>query len=559
MPLHNAALKHFNEALAAMEMTEGWPNGFSYWINNRALIFFMAAAAYINGTDAPRKSEVLALLERIGLWQIYMTRPDHRIAAIGDEGPRTDLKDESSKVIDLLAKLTKNMVFVDYSKYLRNLHGAQSYYRGHRWLFPLVYDASLYESSETPSDLSFLNGVLPHTEVFGRGYYNQVVMRSGWSADSLFLQIRGGGLFSHHQHYDAGHFTLFNRNPVALDGAVYTNNYYKDSRLNYSIRSVAKNTILLPLAGETVRPNRFFTENVNLGGQNILFPTGSAIRSVSHWHNLSEKKPALLGAKLKRMRAQDSHFSVAEFDLAQSYNRPDMRKVVVLTRMAILLPTEKVVVIHDQASGLLEGIVPKFILHTSAKPLLSEPKVLSGNQQHGISTFVHGATIEFDNQKWKLRHLTSEFISGTVFSGQHYRYSVANYVSPDNLRFDNQSDGAQIKSWFDNPSYRLEMNIKFDQAGQFNHMVMFDLRDGNEEFEQYNTSDGQKLVNLKNHVLIFSGKRDVVQLPAAYQGKSILVVADEEVDAITVNIEDKKKNFPLINGIGYFQLPIEQD
>ena len=94
----------------ALSLTEAWPGGYNYWINSRALTFLFASDLLLNGLQGhERKDFSQELLLKVGLWHLH-DPPDHRFAAIGDDGPRVDLKDETLKIIDYLYKLTGNPV-----------------------------------------------------------------------------------------------------------------------------------------------------------------------------------------------------------------------------------------------------------------------------------------------------------------------------------------------------------------------------------------------------------------------------------------------------------------
>ena len=87
--------------------------------------------------------------------------------------------------------------------------------------------------------------------------------------------------------FSAGHFTIFKGAPLAINSATYSGNIFTPNRLDYAIRSIAANTLLVLRPGERVQPNRFFKDNVAAGGQRVVLPTGSDIRSVADWmHNL---------------------------------------------------------------------------------------------------------------------------------------------------------------------------------------------------------------------------------------------------------------------------------
>lgn len=246
--LVSRAQGHFLDLIRALEITEAWPEGYNYWIQNRGMVISLAASAYVNGlVNARHKDRILTLLRRIGLWHIYATRPDNRIENLGDEGSRVDLKDETRRVIDIIAQITRDPVFSGYSRYLQQLHGVESYYAGYRWGIRLFNDPTLINPAFTASatlekgaaNLTFLDTQLSRAELFGRGGMNQIYIRSDWSPSATFISFRAGHTFAHHGHYDAGHFTVFKGAPLAINSSVY-GNYMSANRLNYSIRTVAK-------------------------------------------------------------------------------------------------------------------------------------------------------------------------------------------------------------------------------------------------------------------------------------------------------------------------------
>ena len=98
--------------------------------------------------------------------------------------------------------------------------------------------------------------------------------------DATFISFHAGDIFTHHGRYDAGHFTLFKGALLAINSSTYGGGFMSPNRLDYSIRTVAKNSRLITRPGERVHPNRFFPTNEAGGGQRIVSPTGSRIRSV---------------------------------------------------------------------------------------------------------------------------------------------------------------------------------------------------------------------------------------------------------------------------------------
>ncbi|WP_088330314.1 hypothetical protein [Lacimicrobium sp. SS2-24] len=282
--LLDRAFYHFDQSVQALELTEGWPGGYNYWIQNRGLTFFLAVQTYLrSGEDSLYKSRLLRLAKRNALWHIYMTRPDGQIQPTGDEGSRVDLKDESKKVIDLLAKITRSPETATFADYIQQRHGRASYHPSYYWLIPFVYDPSVEFLPTKNKGLSVFDGWLPNNEIFGEAYFNQIILRTGWGSEDTFVLINGGQQFSHHQHADAGHFTYFSDGePIAVDGAFY-NGVLKKNRLYYGIRSNSKNLINLSTADTNYQPTHRFKQRVEDGTQNLSMPHGSAVISVQDW------------------------------------------------------------------------------------------------------------------------------------------------------------------------------------------------------------------------------------------------------------------------------------
>lgn len=311
------AFYHFKQSVLALALTEGWPGGFNYWVQNRGLTFYLAVNTYLqSGDDKEFKAQLQELALRNGLWHIYMTRPDGRVQASGDEGSRTDLKEESKKVLDLIARITQDPAIATFADYIQHQHGRDSYYRTDHWLIPFTFDPGL---DHLPADkgLAVFDGWLPNQAIFGRHYLNQIILRTGWKSDDSYVLINGGQQFSHHQHADAGHFTyMFEGEPVAVDGAVY-DSILSDFRLNYGIRSNAKNLLNVSFADTDYQPSSQFKTNQQDGSQHLSMPHGSAIRSVEHW--LQETRRSN-----KYKRAEIQHYTTNEtaqviLDLTPAY------------------------------------------------------------------------------------------------------------------------------------------------------------------------------------------------------------------------------------------------
>lgn len=455
---------HFLTSIRALELTEGWPEGYNYWINTRAFPLALAASAYVTGLQGAVKAErVKQSMVRVGLWTLYATRPDNRIEGIGDEGPRVDLKDETRRVIDLIAQITHRSEFALYSTYLESLHGMESYYRDYRWGFRLFNDPAIPLAGLRSSSLSTFSGLLPLTALFGRDAMNQVYIRGGWKADDTFITFRAGQSFTHHGHYDAGHFSIFKGAPLAINSSTY-GDFNSENRLYYSIRTVAKNSLLVLRPDEEVKAGRSLPENVADGGQRITLPTGSAITSVEDFGANLGGGRHLEGGTLLRYEHVPEQYTYVAADLTSAYNntRHDqggwggkVRKVV--RELFYLYPDDRLLV-HDVVESIEPGYAKKWLLHTVNRPQVASLRTLVGDSGNGILESASDMA-QVHNGKGYLQ-VQRIYPAGAVMrlvGGADYRYYVE--VDGDDSDLDGRSfaAGASYEKWFDVGNWRIEI------------------------------------------------------------------------------------------------------
>jgi hypothetical protein len=440
------AQAHFREAMAALRLTEAWPEGYSYWIRNRALPLVLAATAYLNGLEnAAQADAIRALLVRVGLWHVYATRPDNRIEGLGDEGAPLDLRGLTRPVIDLIVQATGDPVLAGYSRYLGALHGQASYAPGLHWAFRLFNDPAVAPWPGTgEGDLASLGYALPQAEIFGRGAMNQAYIRSGWGADDTFISFRAGDVFTHHGHYDAGHFTLFHGAPLAVDGSVY-GDFFGLNRLHYSIRTVAKNSLLILRPGERVQPTIHFFANVAGGGQRVVLPTGSAILDTGHWRRNLDDGLHLRGGEIRRFAAAPDRYAYLMADLTPAYNTPANDeggvggKALSVRRELFYLFEENVLLVHDDVSAAQPDYLAKWLLHSVARPQADGLRVLRGAADDGIlETDAALAVIRNDRSYLTVHRLLPADGVIRLVGGPNHRY----YVEYDGN--DRALDGANI-------------------------------------------------------------------------------------------------------------------
>ncbi len=460
--LQGRAQAHFLNAIKGLEYTAVWPGGYNYWIQARAFLFALASSAYLNGMESAKESDAIRrVMRQIGYWTIYASRPDNKIEGFGDEGSRVDLKDETRRVIDLIVQMTGDPVLAGYSKYLAKLHGTESYYRGYRWGFLLFNDPSIVAFGD--GTMASLGDFLPTARLFGRKTSNMAYFRSGWGAEDIFIFFKAGQSFSHHGHYDAGHFTLFHHAPLAINSSTYAG-FFTPHRLNYAIRTIAKNSLLIEKPGERVRPNRFFKQNVADGGQRLTMPTGSAVLSVADWLADYRQGQHYEGAELIDFATQPNEYGYISVDITAAYNsvqydeNGEGGKVSQVIRRFLFLPDEKRVAVFDQVVSTDESYLKKWVLHTANRPAVSGLTILKGQFDNGILT--SSARTAFVQNKAGRMRLDVLYPQQTVMrlvGGVDYQYYVEVDGDDSVLNGINFKQGASRQPWFDIGLWRLEI------------------------------------------------------------------------------------------------------
>ncbi len=116
-----------------------------------------------------------------------------------------------------------------------------------------------------------------------------IFMRSGWpsgAADTdtgvTYLTFQCGDHFSYHQHYDQNAFTLFKYGDLAVDSGVYSGDGLSYHDINYYVRTIAHNTLVVYNPAEdftAARPDA----TANDGGQRTMYPASRAPQTISYY------------------------------------------------------------------------------------------------------------------------------------------------------------------------------------------------------------------------------------------------------------------------------------
>lgn len=487
--LYRRALGHFKQSYQAIMSTETWPGGYNYWINNRAFIAILSFSAYHNTLEEPsQRLGVMNAIKRIGRAHIHFVRPDFKIEGWADEGPRIDLKDETARVIDLIAQLTQAPEFFHFAQAIRQRFGAASYYSAYRWLLPWLYDADAHLATSGKAThqksqlLAPLAGYLPNAALYGKEMRNHLAIRSGWQDDDTFISYQASHIFTHHQHYNAGHFTVFKGAPLLVDAGQYNGSVMSERRLHMDIRTLSKNSLLIEQPEEIVKPNYLFSENIAAGGQRLVMPTGSAITSMDHWRTQQNNNLHLNAANLIRYQQQPGLFTAISTDITPAYNSTryttdgNKAKVKQVIRHLAYLEQQDVLLTYDRIVTTDSSYQAKWLAHTIDKPVINGLKAMKGSENDGIfSSLTNEIKVVNGQSELHLAILAPSKPITTLVGGERYQHYVED--DGDSNVYDGRfvEQGYVRKPWYDDGKWRMEVS-SLDASPISRYLVMMQPR-----------------------------------------------------------------------------------
>ncbi len=122
-----------------------------------------------------------------------------------------------------------------------------------------------------------------------------LLIRSGWpdaAADTrpevTYATFQCGDHFSYHQHYDQNSFTLFKYAPLAIDSGVYSGEGLSSHDINYYVRTIAHNTLIVYNPDEdfsAARPDA----TSNDGGQRSMYGASRAPQTLDYFTQHSKQ------------------------------------------------------------------------------------------------------------------------------------------------------------------------------------------------------------------------------------------------------------------------------
>ena len=146
----------------------------------------------------------------------------------------------------------------------------------------LYHDEFLWFNSEQPST--------PPTELshYAAGT-GALYVRSGWpdgAADgdlsATHITFQSGDHFTYHQHYDQNSFTLFKYGDLLIDSGVYSGEALSNHDINYYVRTIAHNTLVVYNPAEDFAATRPDASS-NDGGQRSPLPATRSPQTIAYF------------------------------------------------------------------------------------------------------------------------------------------------------------------------------------------------------------------------------------------------------------------------------------
>ncbi|KKL59725.1 hypothetical protein LCGC14_2212450, partial [marine sediment metagenome] len=445
--------------------------------NNRAVNFPLAWQGYVSAVvEAPKLAvaDPLADLRTLGLWQAYTERGDGSFNRYGDVASAVRINNGTpGPGLDMYAQVTGDPALAAFAQHARK-YRSTLYHNEYGWMYPIGYDPYQpkppgYNPSNPGASLA---GALPDAMVFGRDAFGLAVIRQGWSTGDTQISFKAGDYLTHHEHTDQGTFTIFKYDKLVINSGGYGGGYTGVHRLNYYVRTVSTNSILIQRPGEVWDPRGVDPPGgyVNDGGQRLINSTGSVMPSYEYWlANKTAGKQYETG-DITAFDNVDGDYSYVGSDITRAYNSTaydsngEGGKVSQVTRQVVYLHDEDAMIVFDRVASTNPGYKKKWLLHTPNKFVGGSEVVALGSANNGIvevsGTSIAGDTMTMTNGNGKLFLQVLRPATYTVnkVGGTSYRYYVEDDGDDSDGYDGTNHDGYTETSWHDYGNWRIEIS-----------------------------------------------------------------------------------------------------
>lgn len=416
------AMKHYTEALKALNFSEAWPEGPSYWIYNRAGPYALASDCVMTalGTNFIEGINIPEVMRKVGLWHIYQFGPNEVFEPYGDSHGSIKLGETGwwEVTTDYFAKLSRDTAVMAGADYIRNRspvpYGKRPYY----WYIALSYDPDVRPKKDyEPSAPEFwMRKNMPQSILLGKHSTGIAFFRNAWGdKNETFASFKAGDLLAHHDHYDTGHFSIQKSGVLTGKTGTYSAGYTSAHRLGYFIQTVSANSILVLAPGEESEALNRRTDKVwssLSGGQRVIRPTSFMCVSLEDFQSQRHAGPHLERGDITAFKTIPGKFDYVSADITPSYNsviyaeQGCKPKVSLVTRQFLYVRPQDIFIIYDRVNVTNPEFTPKFVLHVPSKPFSESERLLLGNSvDNGIIETTNRIFISENTSGGRLSHL----------------------------------------------------------------------------------------------------------------------------------------------------------
>ncbi len=364
-PFHQTARRYLELARDFLEPTGmvldtwaarrgAWAEGSHYTFHETLRNLIWTLAAYRTATNRDY-FEHRTFLREAGRFLVGMVRPDFTFERLGDCAPNRVLANHTVPVTaEMLAwglgKAGDAARLRSFGAALGRAYGRDAVHLAFQW------GMRFFREPSAPVQPSYQT--LPRAQRFGPDTSELIVFRSGWDPDASQITLVAGDHFTDHQHFDKGHFLVYRRGGLVVDGGAYDVMYRPGGHWNeYACRTLAHNCLLVYDPQE-----RLPAGYSNDGGQRVL-------RGLQHhrdWHTYMahRSREGLDTAEVTAYEAdpKDRYYYVA-VDIGRAYGE----KVTDYVRRFVYLPGDDFLVVQDRVETAAQ-FSQRWLLHFQDRP-----------------------------------------------------------------------------------------------------------------------------------------------------------------------------------------------
>ena len=269
-------------------------------------------------------------------------------------------------------------------------------------------------------------------------------------------------------------------------------------------------------------------KNVAAGGQRVLLPTGSSIKSVNEWYIQRASGNVFAGGEIKAFESNDD-FTYINSDLTKAYNSTwfdennDGGKVQLVRRSLFYLRDEDTLFIYDEVKPTEPSYRVKSLLHMVNMPSVKGSVLVKGKEHNGI--------YKSDENTFTLKNGVGRLV-GTVFhrgylqfiGGYDYKFYVETDGDDSTLDGKNLGGGLSEKKYNQAPNWRLE--LVSDQADEHKTLTVLQPSLNNYKTERPIEKDieGGVAVKLKDKLIVLTDGIKVLRIDKLSKGSKVIIV-----------------------------------